>query len=346
MKKNIGIIVTIITLFMLVFILGNRDYLLTNEQHIAQDGKVLISDAQLQDNANLKLVGEWSFYPNVLLAPNESFEAYKERRIPMAVPSNWNDFVEPNAEGISVGTYQLTVKVPAEGQYGLYIRTIRQANRIFINGEDVGTMGNPSAKLDDFQSENDDKYTVFAKSKNKELDIVIHVANYNYSKAGILFPIEFGTKEAIQRQYRFKVAADAFVSIGYIVFGVIYVISYSQNRKRKEELFFGLFAIFFGSYMSFINQKVFFLIVPSLDISEQIRLQLGVLPLATGCLIYFVYCTYPEFVNKKVIHISSLLLSILFFVYGIYNPFVNNEVGTMIAFANNLSFHHCSYGAI
>ena len=71
------------------------------------------------------------------------------------------------------------------------------------------------------------------------LDIVIHVGNYNYPKAGITFPIEFGTKEAIQRDFSMKILAESFVCIGYIVFGAIYIISYSQNRKRKEELFWG-----------------------------------------------------------------------------------------------------------
>ena len=54
-----------------------------------------------------------------------------------------------------------------------------------------------------------------------------------------------------------KILAESFVCIGYIVFGAIYIISYSQNRKRKEELFLGLFTILFGLYMSFTNEKYF-----------------------------------------------------------------------------------------
>ena len=53
-----------------------------------------------------------------------------------------------------------------------------------------------------------------------------------------------------------------------------------QNRKRKEELFFGLFTISLGFYMSFINQKVFFLLFTDLSTVNQIRLQLGIIPLA------------------------------------------------------------------
>jgi len=257
-KKNISITVTIIMLFIIVFFVGNEDYFGSSSQRIAQNGIVMIEEQELQENTILKLDGEWSFYPNILISSSESFDAYTSKKIPIEVPATWNSFVEPNEEGLTVGTYHVKINVPIEGEYGLYIRSIRQSNRVFINGEDVGSMGNPSETLKDFKFENDDKYTVFANSENQMLDIVIHVGNYNYPKAGITFPIEFGTKEAIQRDFSMKILADSFVCIGYIVFGAIYIISYSQNRKRKEELFLGLFTILFGLYMSFTNEKNIF----------------------------------------------------------------------------------------
>ncbi len=326
MKKNISITVTIIMLFIIVFFVGNGDYFVSSSQRTAQNGIVTIEEKELQENTILKLDGEWSFYPNILISSSDSFDAYGSKKIPIEVPSTWNSFVEPNEEGLTVGTYHVKINVPIEGEYGLYIRSIRQSHRVFINGEDVGSRGNPSETLKDFKFENDDKYTVFAKSENQMLDIVIHVGNYNYPKAGITFPIEFGTKEAIQRDFSMKILAESFVCIGYIVFGAIYIISYSQNRKRKEELFLGLFTILFGLYMSFTNEKIFFLIFPYLNINEQLRLQLGILPLVDACLAFFLYYLYPEFMRKKAIYIISILLGFLFFIYGIYNPITKNSM--------------------
>ncbi|MFY0517862.1 ATP-binding protein [Lysinibacillus sp. UGB7] len=326
MKKNISITVTIIMLFIIVFFVGNGDYFVSSSQRIAQNGIVTIEEKELQENTILKLDGEWSFYPNILISSSDSFDAYEGKKIPIEVPSTWNSFVEPNEEGLTVGTYHVKINVPIEGEYGLYIRSIRQSNRVFINGEVVGSMGNPSETLKDFKFENDDKHTVFAKSENQMLDIVIHVGNYNYPKAGITFPIEFGTKEAIQRDFSMKILAESFVCIGYIVFGAIYIISYSQNRKRKEELFLGLFTILFGLYMSFTNEKIFLLIFPYLNINEQLRLQLGILPLVDACLAFFLYYLYPEFMRKKAIYIISILLGFLFFIYGIYNPITKNSM--------------------
>ncbi|MFJ5792682.1 ATP-binding protein [Lysinibacillus sp. NPDC093197] len=326
MKKNISITVTIIMLFIIVYFVGNGDYFVSSSQQIAQNGIVTIEEKELQENTLLKLDGEWSFYPNILISSSDSFDAYESAKILIEVPSTWNSFVEPNEEGLTVGTYHVKINVPIEGEYGLYIRSIHQSNRVFINGEVVGGMGNPSETLKDFKFENDDKYTVFAKSENQMLDIVIHVGNYNYPKAGITFPIEVGTKEAIQRDFSMKILAESFVCIGYIVFGAIYIISYSQNRKRKEELFLGLFTILFGLYMSFTNEKIFLLIFPYLNINEQLRLQLGILPLVDACLAFFLYYLYPEFMRKKAIYIISILLGFLFLIYGIYNPITKNSM--------------------
>ena len=305
-------------LFAGVFFLGNQQYLLKGNTQLIHKGTATITEAQLQEKAILQLDGQWSFYPNVLIAPNEAMDAYEGQRVVIDVPSDWQYFVEPNKEGLSIGTYHAQIEVPIDQQYGLYIRTIRQANRIYMNGEEVGGMGNPTEIAKDFKTENDDRYTVFAQSENRVLDIIVHVGNKKSSEAGILYPIELGTKEAIQTNYRIKILTDAVVSIGYIVFGVIYIISFSQNRKRKEELFFGLFAVLFGLYMSFINQKVFFLIFPEIVSPDQGRLQLGVLPLVVACLTYFIYCMYPQFVKKKALYVIHILLAILFLRYGIF----------------------------
>lgn len=322
MRKNILIVLSIIMLFIGVFLIGNRHYFSPNNPTIVEEGLVTLNSAQLSDS--VKLEGEWSFFPNVLISPGESLDVYQNKRVLIEVPSNWHEFVQANKDGIAVGTYHIKIRVPVEGQYGLYIRTIRQSHRIFINGMEVGVKGYPSTELSDYRTENNDKYTVFTESKEKEINIIIHVANFHYPQAGITYPLEFGTMETIQHQYQLKILADAFVSIGYIIFGIIYIISYGQNRKRKEELFFGLFTIALGLYMSFINQKIFFMLVPVTLTANQIRLQLGILPIALTCLTLFIYYMYPKLMKKNFLYIIIILMGIVFVLYGIYNPFTLN----------------------
>ncbi|WP_107842128.1 hypothetical protein [Metasolibacillus meyeri] len=181
MRGNILVIIGIVMLFAGVFIIGNVQYFSKKHTEFIENGVVTIEDEQLRTTT--KLVGEWAFYPNVLIPAEESLASYAHERILIKVPGDLTNYVQRNKEGVSVGTYHLKVNVPIEEQYGLYIQTIRQANRVFINGVEVGSKGNPTATFSERHSENADKYTVFAHSNNRELDIVIHVSNYNYPQA-------------------------------------------------------------------------------------------------------------------------------------------------------------------
>ena len=96
MKKNISITLTIIMLFIIVYFIGNGEYFVSSSQPIAQNGIVTIEEKDLQEKTILKLDGEWSFYPNILLSSSDSFSAYESEKIPIEVPATWNSFVEPN----------------------------------------------------------------------------------------------------------------------------------------------------------------------------------------------------------------------------------------------------------
>ncbi|WP_342472112.1 ATP-binding protein [Metasolibacillus sp. FSL H7-0170] len=326
MKKYILIAVSIIMLFVLVFFIGNQQYFWDDKKITVENGAASITTEQLKRTT--KLEGEWSFYPNELIAPNESLENYANNRITVRVPSDLSSYMEPNKEGLAVGTYYVKVEVPADGQYGLYINTIRQANRIFINGVDVGGKGLPARNLQEYKAESGDKYIVFAQSEKKELHILIQVSVYNYPQAGILYPVEFGTADKVQTFYWKKLILSAFVSLGYIVLGIIYSIAYLLHRRRKEELFFGLFAILCGIYMSFINDKIFFLLTSIDSLALEMKLQLGIIPLALICLTLFIHNMYPQMTKKPILYLLLLLLCIAFVKYGIYDPFYKGRATT------------------
>lgn len=322
MKKNFLIMISIILLFAIVIIIGNGHYFLKGNGPVVKQGVAIVTSEQLENNKTIKLNGEWSFYPNLLLSPQESLNDYTDQRILLKVPDKWEGKFQFNKDGPIVGTYHLSIKVPTERQYGLFFRHIHTSSRVFINGIELGGKGNPSTSFTEFQSENDDKFIVIGQSSEQILDVLIQVASYNqYPTSGIMYPVEFGTRENIQNFYDQKKLNDIVASLGHIVFGIIYLISYGQNRKRKEELYLGLFMILMGFYLSFINMKIFFQIVPIELINNQLRLQLGIVPLVNMCLTLFLYTMYPQVVKKKVVYTFVVFLGFVFFIYGIYNPF-------------------------
>ncbi|MGE6600205.1 hypothetical protein ACQKEY_00550 [Lysinibacillus fusiformis] len=131
MKNNILLIVSIIMLFVLAFFFSNWHYFSNNHPQMVHEGVVKIEKEQLRKPK--KLEGDWAFYPNVLIPSWEKLDNYENKRLTLDVPFNWEKYIQPNEEGLEVGTYHVKVEVPTEGLYGLYLRSIRQANRVFIN---------------------------------------------------------------------------------------------------------------------------------------------------------------------------------------------------------------------
>lgn len=315
MRKNIMVAGAIIFLFIVLFFVSNFSYF-EGTQHTVEDGHIVIGEEQLR--FAFALNGQWRFYPNKFVLD----ETAKEKSIPLQVPSNMLPHVMQNEDGLTYGTYSLTVDVPRDGQYGLYMNTIRQASRIFINGHEVGGRGNSTSTLADFQGENGDQYVVFVNSENKQLRIAIQVTAYNYPQAGIGKQIYFGAAEKIQQLYWKKLILNALVSLGYIVLGMIYLFSFSFHAKRKEELYFGLFAILAGVYMSVINEKIFFILLPflSYNIRIELAIQLGLVPLILLCFTLFLYYMYPNLANKKMLYALLVMLCLVFLKSAFYNP--------------------------
>ena len=85
MKRNVAAIITIVALFVVVLLMGNYHYLFNNHAKLVNDGTAVITKEQLEGNEILALDGNWSFYPNALLAPEE---VHKEAHTFINVPSD------------------------------------------------------------------------------------------------------------------------------------------------------------------------------------------------------------------------------------------------------------------
>ncbi|WP_059049237.1 sensor histidine kinase [Paenibacillus senegalimassiliensis] len=319
MKKNVVITASIVLLFIVVLAIENGPYLTSPRSNPVNHGAVVIQSNQLQ--STIKLNGQWSFYPNLLIPVDQPLEIYADSRMLMQVPDKWKDHFEFHKAGPLVGTYHLSIKVPKEGQYSLLFQSVYSSSKIFINGIEVGGKGNPSKSFIEFQSAIDDNFTVYSQSQQGELDILVHVAGYNqYSKAGINYPVEFGTKEQIDQLYQRKNWIYTLVSIGHLTCGAVFLISYGQNRRRKEELFLGLTMLLISFFLSIIKQKIFFQMFPIVSTVNQLRLQLGVIPLILICTTLFLHVMYPKVVQRKSMYLMITELFVFFFIYGIYNP--------------------------
>lgn len=286
-----------------------------------QNGILSLQDWDEEENPVIELNGKWEIYPDELIVPNPDYDVftmYHEIREQITVPGEWDGHLEDGGPH-GIGTYRLIIDVPEEGTYGLKVNSIRNSSKIYINGKAVGGAGNPTDSIEDFKYDNR-KYTVYGESENRQLEIVVQVANLTYYTGGIVHPLKFGTAENIMAKHELDRLIEMMIISGYILMGIIYFFTFIQRKKYLYELFFALFCIALGLYTSMLNEYLFFLIFPGFDAKEQTKLQLLIIHLVVLFFLLFVYYLFRQYAKKKIVIVLSGLLCIQIFIYSTNNP--------------------------
>lgn len=319
-KRRIFILLSIsIFLLSMASIVKSSHLLDSNASHV-QDGVLSLQDWDNEENPVIELNGTWEIYPDELIVPKPNYDVftmYQEIREKIIVPGEWNSRLKDGGPH-GVGTYRLLIDVPVEGTYGIKVNAIRNSSEIYINGKEVGRAGNPTKIKEEFVYDNR-KYTVYGDSVNRQLEIVVLVANLTYYTGGIVHPIKFGTAENIIAKHEMDRLIEMMIISGYILMGLIYFFTFIQRKKYIYELFFALFCIALGLYTSMLNEYLFFKILPGFDAKEQTRLQLLLIHLVVLFFLLFLYHLFKQYANKKIVIVLSSLLFLQVLKYSMYN---------------------------
>lgn len=309
-RKILSLIMVAITLLTTYFVLHSFRIFDSNT-FTANDGVLSLQHWDRQDE--LKLDGEWDFYPEQLIVPSpeeDVFDRYKTQRQTIPVPAAWNRYKSEKAAPYGTGTYRLLIHVPEDDLYGVKLNTIRNANRVFINGQELGSAGVPSQRAEEYRFDYK-KYVVLGNSKNKQIELVILVANYDYVVGGIVSSLDFGLADQILSEQGRAKFVEGFLISGYLLFSFIYFTAYLQHkRKFRYELYFSLFCLAQALHISTINERWIYLLFPELSPASQLEIQAISLTLFVLFFLLFVYHFFNMTANRRIVAALSAMLGI------------------------------------
>ncbi len=309
-RKILSLIMVAITLLTTYFVLHSFRIFDSNT-FTANDGVLSLQHWDRQDE--LKLDGEWDFYPERLIVPSpdeDVFDRYKTQRQTIPVPAAWNRYKSEKAAPYGTGTYRLLIHVPEDDLYGVKLNTIRNANRVFINGQELGSAGVPSQRAEEYRFDYK-KYVVLGNSKNKQIELVILVANYDYVVGGIVSSLDFGLADQILSEQGRAKFVEGFLISGYLLFSFIYFTAYLQHkRKFRYELYFSLFCLAQALHISTINERWIYLLFPELSPASQLEIQAISLTLFVLFFLLFVYHFFNMTANRRIVAALSAMLGI------------------------------------
>lgn len=322
MSRKTSIIISIGVYLLTIFNVYYYSWRPNSNVPIAENGVLSIENWNFDEDGVVRLDGNWDFYPNELITPNPSLDMYTKYnpiRNLIKVPSKWDEFLPKEQTPYGVGTYRLIIDVPKDDYYGIKVNTIRNANRVYVNGVEVGAAGNPSKDKAEYRYDFK-KYVVFEESIDKQIELVVLVANYEYARGGIVTSLELGTKEQITVKQDTAKLVDALLISGYLLFAIIYFTTYFQRKKYSYELFFSLFCLFQGLYNSTVNERWLFLLFPHITAKVQVDIQMAFISLSMLFFILFVYHFFYLSFFKKGTIIFCMVLGVFAFLFGICNP--------------------------
>jgi sensor histidine kinase YesM len=217
----------------------------------------------------VQLVGEWMFSPwsiEKAKSLDNTPTAY------ITVPGKWREsLINPPADSdmsFLYGTYHLRILVDEDVKsepYALYVKDIRSASTIFINGEKVMEQGIVATRESDYVP-NVKPFKVEMDSNVNVIDVTIQVADTGPSKkSGMQKPIQFGFVSAVEKSHTVALMSQILsvsILLLHFVFAVIIYIGFS----RRSELLY--LAIAFGcSAISILldDERILLYLFPTIE---------------------------------------------------------------------------------
>ena len=184
----------------------------------SEEGVLDLTQAHISENP-LKVNGEWAFYWQELLSPEDiqnrlTWDGNDERWI--SIPSSWLGYRldDQQLNGTGFATFRLVIQLSEQDRnerLALRLPTIFHAYKLWVNGEllaEVGVVGQDKSSVTPHLATK----LVFFQPENDTVELVMQVANFHHKRGGITKYIELGGSDVLTVKTKLRIAADWRVS--------------------------------------------------------------------------------------------------------------------------------------
>ncbi|MBC8754667.1 hypothetical protein H2O64_08270 [Kordia sp. YSTF-M3] len=205
------------------------------------------------------------------------------------------------------GTFRFRIELENfEKQLVLNLSRVLGAAEVWVNGTKYEVHGHLS-KISS-ESENAIPPLSVELPKEKSLDVMILVSNFS-SRFGGGFPLKntITEKESFYKTKEKRATQESIITILIMLFGVFQIITYTNFRKEKYFLYFGLFCLIGGSRQLFVGEAFILKIFP--EISFELVQRLRYVCYYGGLALIFLYHHYLfyGYFSKKVVLFFTLI---------------------------------------
>ena len=270
---------------------------------VAENGMIDLRGQSLVEK--IPLNGEWIFYWNQLVSPDTPAS---EPGTLIKFPYRWTD--EQNGKSYQAqgfATYKLTILLPKTNNLlRIAMPEVYSAYRLYINGRQASSNGQVSTTAKDFVPHWEYR-TIEVPQHADTLNLLLQVANFTHSKAGVKKSLWIANKETIGLARKQAEAIDLLLTGCLIMGGLFFLGLYLMGNRDKAVLLFALFSIIYSYRIMGIDNYVLHTIWPNINWYFTVRLEYISLFLGIGMFALYTRYLYPTEVKKGIIAAICIL---------------------------------------
>ena len=291
------------------------------------NGVLDLSGINLYLSDMIKLDGKWEFYWNRLLSSddfkNNSNSPAAEY---ISVPGeSWT--VETSHPVWGYGTYRMIISgLSPQNVYSLYIPEMISNYRLWIDGKELSGNGQVSKTAKGSTPQFLPK-TISFETQKKDVEIIIHISNYDYRNSGIWRSFFLGNQDVIRAYREKRIILETFLAGILLALSLFHIGIFIYRKKEKTEFLFGLICLSILIRVITTGEQLLTLFNP--DLSWEIIRRLEYIPfyISAPLLALFLSSLFPDeaskIMNRIYVGVCTLLgLFIIIFPIRITNNII------------------------
>jgi hypothetical protein len=250
-------------------------------------------------SSTISLDGEWKFYDNQLLSPDEIDQHVG---IDFPLTTIWNKH-RADGSGLGVGTYKVEILLPSTmDAIAVALPQVYNACKLWANGKEVLSVGSIDKEKPKPQWILR-SVTIPVKGEER-LQLVLQISNYHHHKGGITNPIYIGYPKRILNYVDEVIWSSIIASAIIGSIGLMLVVMYVLNGRRIY-IYFGLVCVTWGIRLCCSTSYPITYFFPDFNWNSVARIEYCTLYLVQIFAILFFGRLFIMYVNK---YISNALI--------------------------------------
>lgn len=231
---------------------GNKD-----AAPLAHQGVIDLSRLNMMRFDPVRLDGEWEFYWNQLLSP-EDFRGAQPPVVSayFTLPNAWNGFKlkEEKLGGSGFATFRLRILPGAvKRELALHLVDLNSAYKLWADGKllvESGLVGKNTSEEIPTQSIQQPRLYI----GDRPVELVLQISNYHYREGGVVSSLELGSADQLEAAQRRQWGLALFCIGSLLVMGIYHIVLFCFRRKNIAPLYFGIYCLLWTAY-AFISSS-------------------------------------------------------------------------------------------